>query len=436
MGALSSRKLSAVEVTTTMRAVSLTRWGGLLYALVSVCGWAGNLEPPGAPASTPGPESRFPISTLPFTINQPGSHYLTRDLVGTAGINVAASNVTIDLNGFSLTADTGAGASGAGIRSDIRQSLRIRNGSIRDWPGNGIHIPDASDVTVEDLQVTGCGAMGIEAGNAAVVRDCVADGNGLWGIAVGAGAVISGCTVRGNGPQSGVGGGILAGASAQITGCTAQFNRGTGLQVGDGSAVTASAANSTVAVTQFTDGGGIVAGAGCTLTGCTANANAYIGIQVGAECSLSNCAAAGNWRGIDAQEGCSIAGCAASGSNDVGFLTLAGCLVTGCTARGNAVGITGDGSYILNCVFTGNHDSGNGGGILTTGSGSRVEGNLCQLNDVGIKRALVAADIFVRNMCQDNTVDFALGPNAAGTVIDATAGGAITSTNPWANFSF
>ena len=70
----------------------------------------GSLTPPGAPAPTMKTltqiEPRTAISSIPTTITQSGSYYLTGNLSGVAGqngITIVASDVTLDLNGFTLT---------------------------------------------------------------------------------------------------------------------------------------------------------------------------------------------------------------------------------------------------------------------------------------------------------------------------------------------
>src|SRR5260370_6407387 len=80
----------------------------------------GNLAPPGAPAPTMKSldqiEARTPISSAPFTISAPGSYYLTKDLSVTTGngITISADNVTLDLNGFTISS-TAASATGTAI---------------------------------------------------------------------------------------------------------------------------------------------------------------------------------------------------------------------------------------------------------------------------------------------------------------------------------
>ena len=71
----------------------------------------GPITPPGAPAPAMKTldqiEPRTPISSLPFTISQSGSYYLTRNLQFTAAtgpaILINANYVTLDLMGFTLS---------------------------------------------------------------------------------------------------------------------------------------------------------------------------------------------------------------------------------------------------------------------------------------------------------------------------------------------
>src|SRR5688572_21135329 len=93
----------------------------LLTATTASLHSQGLLVPPGAPAPTMKTleqiEPRTPISSIPFTITQPGSYYVTRNLtmVGTSdGITIQSNNVTLDLGGFTLD---GAGTGRHGVTS-------------------------------------------------------------------------------------------------------------------------------------------------------------------------------------------------------------------------------------------------------------------------------------------------------------------------------
>jgi len=101
---------------------------------------AGSLDPPPGPISpTPGPEPRTPINgdmcpgdgSAVYTIAQSGSYSLAGNVdaaPGLGGINVTASNVTIDLMGF--TVDVAAGMTGIGAPVGV-DHVRITNGVVK-----------------------------------------------------------------------------------------------------------------------------------------------------------------------------------------------------------------------------------------------------------------------------------------------------------------
>ncbi|MBL8240169.1 MAG: right-handed parallel beta-helix repeat-containing protein [Bryobacterales bacterium] len=68
----------------------------------------------------------------PTTIDQPGAYILTSDIFipGSAGVGIAvtASDVTLDLNGHTITAP--GNLTGAGIRIANAQNVTVRNGNI------------------------------------------------------------------------------------------------------------------------------------------------------------------------------------------------------------------------------------------------------------------------------------------------------------------
>jgi hypothetical protein len=111
--------------------------------------------PPGSPAPTMRTieqvEPRIPVQSLPldagtharYTITQSGSYYLTGPIAaapGRAAINIVASDVTLDLNGFTLQGAFSAPSGivlGQGAGGPIR-NLSIRNGVIKEFTGPGV----------------------------------------------------------------------------------------------------------------------------------------------------------------------------------------------------------------------------------------------------------------------------------------------------------
>ncbi|MCA9311597.1 MAG: right-handed parallel beta-helix repeat-containing protein, partial [Phycisphaerales bacterium] len=178
-------------------------------ALTASASRAGDLDPPPGPVdSTMKPldvvEPRIPVGpeTTPgdignqYIITQTGSYYLTGNISGEArknGIKVLASDVTLDLGGFTLG---GAALSDNGIEVDP-DALRFtcRNGTLRDWPLTGVMAEEAGDVRLEGITVATSGGMGIFVYNG-IIRDCsvlVAGGSGIYASSR---SIIEGCHVR------------------------------------------------------------------------------------------------------------------------------------------------------------------------------------------------------------------------------------------------
>jgi hypothetical protein len=152
---------------------------------------AGDLNPPsGAVAPTMKTldqvEARIPIGPLTtpgdsdsvYKITQPGSYYLTGNLIGEAGkygIEVIASNVSIDLNGYSLLGVPGALYGITDRRTDEFENIRnlaVSNGSISDFPQGGIVMEYCSTARFSDLTIRG-GQYGIYQRTAMIVENCV-----------------------------------------------------------------------------------------------------------------------------------------------------------------------------------------------------------------------------------------------------------------------
>ena len=222
----------------------------------------GPLVPPGPPAPTlktlEQTEPRRPISSVPFTISEPGSYYLTQNLHFTAtsghAIVIAASDVTLDLMGFTLSSSSTVEGDAIALNGGLR-NIEVRNGVIagnttvtisglpETWTVNpagfrhgvGAATPAASGGQFRNLRISGCRLYGLEAGQQSLVEQVTAIQNGKRGITVDRGNVTN-CRAFSNG-----GGGIVA-QSSVITNCAAEFNAEAGISAGNGSIITNSTA--------------------------------------------------------------------------------------------------------------------------------------------------------------------------------------------------
>lgn len=159
-------------------------------------------------------DHRTPISSLPYTIDLPGSYFLTGNLIGSSGshgITITADDVTIDLNGFTVT---GVPGSLHGIRSSGSiANVSIRDGSVVGWERDGVNLNTATDAklrgitaaantlkgfTVTDATLDACTARGNGddgfAGEGSTFRRCRAIDNTSWGFDVDS-SVVEDCTV-------------------------------------------------------------------------------------------------------------------------------------------------------------------------------------------------------------------------------------------------
>lgn len=368
----------------------------------------GSLTPPGAPAPTMKAlsemEPRIAIQSLPgdataqFLISNSGSYYLTANVTGLntkSAIAVAASLVTIDLNGFTLSG-LSSPLPAIEIRG-VRQGVTVLNGILRGFDGGGVVA--ASPMTngrFEGLQIFGTGASpGLNMASTSLnvlVRACaVYDANGI-GISVGSnrGSVefcavntvnstasctgisadnVVGCSVlnvitSGSGQATGI-------IGSKITNCT--INN----VVSTGGAVAVGAAGSAVegcSVSAITSGSGQAFGiSGQSIVNChvgnvaSTGANLAVGISsaTAAACRVQsvNSSAGQTGQGIGISSAlaqhCTVssiggaASAAVSPPTGISATTVLGCtvsLIGSSSSSTGAVGIVASGGTVADCT--------------------------------------------------------------------------------------
>lgn len=409
---------------------------------------AGPLAPPAAPASTPGPEPRLAINQQNTPgdaksickITKPGSYYLTANIdgePGLAGILIAASNVTIDMMGFSLI---GVPQSLGGIMVEVpRDNITIRNGVIRDWGESGIDLAfSGSSGTcslIENVHSLNNKAFGIRANNDSIVRGCLVRSNPEAGISGGDNSLVESCIAVLNGAA-----GILAGTGSRISSCTAQQNTTDGISVGIETAVTnCSAAH---------NGGNGIVGNGSTITNCNCSSNEGNGISTQAAL-IVDCTVEMNAVGI-ASASSKVINCHALSNTGSGIVALFWGYVINSTAQSNGdEGISvGRSCVVRGCqaFANGGEGTGLGTGIAVSGFASLIEGNSCTGNNQYGIHALVGGSFFARNVCSGNmTANWNIAANNKCLVVNGANAGAINgdaggvspgSTDPNANYTY
>ncbi len=334
-----------------------------------------------------------------FRISQPGSYYLTDNILGVAGkrcIEIVADDVTIDLNGMTITGDA---ASIAGIFAEgTRINLTVRNGTIRsigNGAGLGFSISSSRGWKVENIAAINNSHDGLIVPGNSIVRTSRAAANGGNGIRTLDHAQVIECVAEQNGSA-----GITVSNGSIISKTISRNNTGSGI---DASADGAQVLDST---SVGNSSHGIVCFNGSIITGCVVRNNALIGITASTSCIVAK--------------------------NDV---TLSG---------GHGISFHGSCTVREN-VSNSNGQSTLGAGIFTSGFRSRIEGNVCNDNDYGI-RVTAGANFITRNTVSSNTTlnwDVIAGNRCL--VVQATNAGAISgnsggvspgSSDPNANFTY
>ncbi len=232
----------------------------LVVAALSGVVRGGPLDPPaGAPASTNRtlifqPAGPCPAG-FPIVLSAPGSYVLASNITGCTGVDgiqISASNVSLDLNGFSLI---GVGGPATGVKATAAiAKISLTNGKVTGWSSPGVDFTSASASQLARLIAQNNGGSGIILGDGSTLTDCIVSLNNIGVTITGAGSVVSGCDATSNGffgvyatgPNNRVIGnhavanntGFLAGAANEdIEGNSATNSSGSGFNVGGASGV-------------------------------------------------------------------------------------------------------------------------------------------------------------------------------------------------------
>jgi hypothetical protein len=218
----------------TILLVAILAVGIGIVAMLAAGVRGGPLDPPGAPASTDGVrQPGTPISSLPYAITQPGRYYVTRNLSssGTA-ITVAASDVVVDLGGFTID---GQGSNGNGVY-DLGQSntnVSVEHGTIRGFVFT-VMLSATTYGHISDVHVISPNGIGIETQVQGVLEDCEVSGGGAGaGVNLAPGSVMRRCYIHDL-----AGAGVSAHADSVVEDSVIDFAGTRGVSVPDGTGVT------------------------------------------------------------------------------------------------------------------------------------------------------------------------------------------------------
>jgi len=373
---------------------------------------AGPLEPPPGPVSATGktlaeiePRTVINLANTPgdanslFRISAPGSYVLAGNVTGVSGksgIEIAASNVTIDLMGFDLRGVTGS--LGGIVSSGSITSIEIRNGTVGSWGNGGVNIGGNGVFVCRNIRAIGNTGFGISF-DTGHIEGCIAANNTGIGIRLNQGGTITRCLASANG-----GVGISGGIISVITECSSHSNTGVGI----------SATGSSI------------------VSRCTSQQNGGAGFLIDFASILTDSASRFNTgAGIEARNGSTVRGCTADRNSQEGILAASRSMIIG-----NSLSVNGQDTTTQSA------------GVRVTGSDNRIEGNNIALNDIGI-RVEAAGNIILGNTCSGNTVnnyDIA-ADNVYGPIVDRrtpgspvvvghSAASTMGSTDPHANFSY
>ena len=331
-----------------------------------------------------------PSTIFPIVIDTSGSYILTSNLQVSTTFNciqIAADNVTLDLNGFALTGP-GTGSAGHGIYVNGYNNITIMNGTVRDFMSTGIYFLSSTKIQLKDLKCTNNGQRGIYVENA-TVANCIAEENGNTGIRAYY-STVRDCTSNDN-TEDGID--VL---SSTVLNCQAYYNNNRGIY-----SRRSSLTNCTI---TFSGDHGIEA-SDSTITNCTSYGNnnpGSSGINL-TNSIATNCTANENSKGFYIMHS-TLTNCAAKMNSHCGIEAWYS-TITSCTANMNDYeGFDIWRTTITNCTAFGNYYIG-----INAGDNNRIEANNIRGNGLsseygfGIYLGAGARDNYViKNTASDN----------------------------------
>lgn len=446
----------------------------------------GALTPGGAPApqgkTLSQLEPRTDVATLPsdanamFVISQRGSYFLSGNLTVTGarvGIAIAANDVTLDLNGFTITGNATAPAgidfrgllsgarvfnghlvsfpAGPGVRASGGGVNRISQAAFEDLGiracSKGFDLDPVHDVRVERARVSSCTAGGIDLNSRGTVVNCL-----VQGIVGGAASVIGiDADVVIDSQVADLSGSPVIGIdAAQVTNCRAR-------NVGDASSSSTTGIQGTLTrgcVLESITGISVIGISGSEVTECRVSSLAQrggsgsslargISATIILDCSVSSLTAENSTEltGFASYEQairCRVGSVPSSPGGAAGFRPAGSSSQTidsGASSVGLNIGVDLDGStgaVIRGCRF---NLAGAGIGISCSGTNIRIEDNTITGAAVGINAGSSSTSgLIVRNRVTNCTLPIVFNATTWQVGPRLSAVGDISSTNPWANF--
>lgn len=185
--------------TTNILLILVLAAGIGIAAMLATSGRAGPLDPQGTPASTD--SVRLPGTPISgqTTISAPGHYYLTRNITvpgAATAITITASNVSLDLGGFTIAGNDAVGSFGINVFGLV-ENVEIRHGTVRDFHF-GLSTLGAAPARLVDVHAVS-NVRGMQVDARTSLLDCTSTGNTETGIYLPNGAgLVRGCIVSFN----------------------------------------------------------------------------------------------------------------------------------------------------------------------------------------------------------------------------------------------